>query len=854
MYQHGLKPAVGLRNAAAPATGAEELLGRKVQAHPLLFNDASCSDDCLSSTASPVLPLGPAQSQPSAQRGPPPPASCCQIDIVVAGGSGLGKSAFIEALVEAYGLSPAPLRRLSSARGWSLPGAPGSPSQQQQQQPPGLTRISTLDRYPSQLSTCLAPLPLPAPAGPGAAGGAAGTLRCSLLDVPGYDGEPSKARHLSKLLEHVLRQREKDYRAAAAAASPAATSATDSEKPAPPQAASLCLYFLPPREYVSSTDLAYMAAISEELPLLPVLALGAGASGGVTGAVSAEQPLAALQASVVAAMRDYTREGRPAPITPLQLGGADAVLALQLGGKVEAGAAGACSPAALLQELLERFLGPAQQASAARTEAFRQRYEAWGGDMMALLSEEFEAHEAALAEAAARDAEADARREREREQSHPPRPESPSTPPRAQHAAGKREREQDAGSAALVAEDAARHAARARASSGGGAGAAVVVPATAAGALGVLPTMLEEHEDEPSDRLIAPAASPLATGLIDDSAAAAAVIAPATSAADQVMSAIEEIVRHLSEEMVDVTALTHPEVSSPAAAAAAAAVVAGGVERKLAAAVATAAVAPPPPAEVAARAAPEAAAALVADADERNGPEGQEVIPGVARRAVTAVLVENSISSLATGATSAVNTAAAVPTPGAAVSDGGAAVDAADAAAATAAAGLESEVEADVVIRVLVERTLAAVVAKAAPPQQAAEEAAPAPAAPVVDTPLAAAASGASGVVRDAMRRAATVVMAAARMGSPAKLFTRSGGAPSATAADAAAVSAADAAVVHSLVKRAVAAAVASAAQPPVDGPAGSAPGAAAPPPAAPSPRHPPPAAVVTRAAASLGA
>lgn len=52
------------------------------------------------------------------------------------------------------------------------------------------------------------------------------------------------AVHLSKLLEHLLRQREADYRAARSGGCCGGAG----EPPALPHSLSLCLYFLPPTE------------------------------------------------------------------------------------------------------------------------------------------------------------------------------------------------------------------------------------------------------------------------------------------------------------------------------------------------------------------------------------------------------------------------------------------------------------------------------------------------------------------------------------------------------------------------------------------------------------------------------
>lgn len=94
-----------------------------------------------------------------------------------------------------------------------------------------LSRTASFASCPARWATDLQPLQLP---------GGSGRLRLCLQDSPGHCEETNKARHLAALLEHVLRLRERDYRAVAAAA------AEGPPPPPPLHSAVLCLYFVHP--------------------------------------------------------------------------------------------------------------------------------------------------------------------------------------------------------------------------------------------------------------------------------------------------------------------------------------------------------------------------------------------------------------------------------------------------------------------------------------------------------------------------------------------------------------------------------------------------------------------------------
>ncbi|PNW82504.1 hypothetical protein CHLRE_06g281600v5 [Chlamydomonas reinhardtii] len=355
-------------------------------------------------------------------------------NILVAGQSNLGKSRFIASLADTFGTDGAnkrPARSSSSGLGAT-----------------GRSASATLDRHARELQTHLTPLALPGRPGR--------QLHTMLQDTQGHGSENNKTVHLSKLLEHLLRQREADYRAARSGGCCGGAG----EPPALPHSLSLCLYFLPPTE-VSALDLAYMSALSQEVPLLPVLVPQPDApeqAGG--GPVSAER-LAALRRSLVAAMAAYTRDGKAAPIVPLALdpeavdallqqqpeeegeevevealeqarqaaagsggdngarrrrrGSASSLSVLVLGDGAAGGAAAAGSlqrpDAALLRRLLDCSVEPVMRSAAERFTEFCERYEMYGNDLMFMLSERMEPYGKVIRAAEAADAEVAARRQ-----------------------------------------------------------------------------------------------------------------------------------------------------------------------------------------------------------------------------------------------------------------------------------------------------------------------------------------------------------------------------------------------------------------------------------------------------------
>ncbi|KAG2492406.1 hypothetical protein HYH03_009352 [Edaphochlamys debaryana] len=320
----------------------------------------------------------------------PRPAAHTYFNVLLAGASGLGKTQFVKDLALLHGVydanSTAPgLQRLPSVapRGSSCSGA---------EPPKGLTRIATLERNPTRLQTKLAPLELPGR-----------LLHVSLQDTPGYDEEPSKVHHLTKIVEHIVQQRERDYRTSfrVGALAPGGERAL-------PYSVSLCLYFLPPTP-VSSLDLVYMAALSAEVPLLPVLSLGA------AGAHLSAEEVAELRRGVVAAMQGFSLNGKPMPIVPLELDdeavdallpeGAPSAVALRVlvvRGEEPEPAAGAGGPdAALLRRLMEQAVEPVMRSAEERFHDFCERYEAYGHDVMGLLAERMEPFHSAVKLAAA---------------------------------------------------------------------------------------------------------------------------------------------------------------------------------------------------------------------------------------------------------------------------------------------------------------------------------------------------------------------------------------------------------------------------------------------------------------------
>ncbi|GFR43531.1 hypothetical protein Agub_g4627 [Astrephomene gubernaculifera] len=558
-----------------------------------------------SNTKAPPSPQTPPQLQQQPQSR--------YLTILVAGASNLGKTRFISNLTTLYGS-----RQVSSRQPSSSGMSPGA----SQNSPPSrtLSRTTTLERHTAQLLTRLAPLPLPSPApaadtaasaGGGGGGGAdeAGAncgggggirlLHVSLLDAPGYDGEPNKVLHLIQLVEYLLRQRERDYRAGAAAAAAAAAAAGggDSSQQQPQQPAcrgALCLYFLPPADSVAPIDLAYMSALAREVPLLPVLALGASrplqlrtqlqlsrqqqqpeaGEAAVTTGEEQRQLIARLRAAVLAALRGHKRHGKPAPVPILGLSGGPASsreedtacpAVLVLGSEAEEDvvgeegdeAAGRYSADALLRELLQQWVEPALKSSEERFMDFSATYEMYGQDLMALLAERMYDMEPELRQASqqdvkrtapvAEDTEAEvAAAETEAAEAGSPQPaapalvlptnteaqpQPPSTPPRAYDTAG------NAGGLAAATAAAATAVADAEA-------AAEEPAAPVAAEMTAEVTATEEEE------AAAEAAVEMAEEAAEVKAATAAEEAEIMeSEAGRVVAAIEAIVEQLTKEV-----------------------------------------------------------------------------------------------------------------------------------------------------------------------------------------------------------------------------------------------------------------------------------------------------------------
>ncbi|GLI61619.1 hypothetical protein VaNZ11_004037 [Volvox africanus] len=299
------------------------------------------------------------------------------LKVVVVGASNLGKTRFIGDLSKVLSNGSVHVEKSTCENLATMP----SP-----QRAPSLNRAGslsiTLDLYPDELIFNLGPLELPE---------RSGRVVCiSMLDAPAYDVEPNQDIYLAKLLEYILWQRVIDYRAANS--SGGGYGRADYARQ-PPRTILLCLYFLPPHEVVSPTDLVFMSALSQVAPLLPLITAGTtGHVGGKT--LVSEEGLERVRRAVVAAMEAYVRNGKPAPITSLEL--PTGVLA-----------DGSCLPpecpsnVRIFLELLHYSVDDLVHSDEIRFEYFRQCYDAYGNDLMCLLSELLEPYDKELRSAVA---------------------------------------------------------------------------------------------------------------------------------------------------------------------------------------------------------------------------------------------------------------------------------------------------------------------------------------------------------------------------------------------------------------------------------------------------------------------
>ncbi|GIL88228.1 hypothetical protein Vretimale_14117 [Volvox reticuliferus] len=295
------------------------------------------------------------------------------LKVVVVGASNLGKTRFIADLIKVFG--NASVHEQKSA--WENLTKMPSP-----QRASSLNRSSslsvTLDLYPEELIVNLPPLELPE--------GSGRVLCISMLDAPAYDVEPNQDIYLAKLLEYILWQRVVDYRAANSKGGGGHGRVDCALQP--PRTILLCLYFLPPYEVVSRTDLVFMSALSQVAPLLPVIAVGPTILASGETLVS-EERLEMIRLAVVAAMEAYVRNGKPAPIMSLEQ---------PTGMRVDGSSLPPEAPfdVKLFMELLHFSMGDLVQSDETRFEHFRQCYEAYGNDLMCLLSELLEPYDNAL--------------------------------------------------------------------------------------------------------------------------------------------------------------------------------------------------------------------------------------------------------------------------------------------------------------------------------------------------------------------------------------------------------------------------------------------------------------------------
>ncbi|GIL56230.1 hypothetical protein Vafri_11669 [Volvox africanus] len=302
------------------------------------------------------------------------------LKVVVVGASNLGKTRFIGDLSNVLSNGSVHAEKSTLENLTTMPSSLRAPSLNRS----GYLSV-TLDLYPDELIFNLPPLELPE---------RSGRVVCiSMLDAPAYDVEPDQEIYLAKLLEYILWQRVIDYRAANSGGGGGYGRADFALQPL--RTILLCLYFLPPHEVISPMDLVFMSALSQVAPLLPLITAGTTVHVGGKTLVS-EERLEGIRRAVVTTMEAYVRNGKPAPITSLEL---------PSGVLVDGSAFPPETPSdvKMFLELLHSSLlmDDLVQSDEIRFEHFRQCYDAYGNDLMCLLSELLEPYDKDLRSAVA---------------------------------------------------------------------------------------------------------------------------------------------------------------------------------------------------------------------------------------------------------------------------------------------------------------------------------------------------------------------------------------------------------------------------------------------------------------------
>ncbi|KXZ44606.1 hypothetical protein GPECTOR_64g100 [Gonium pectorale] len=206
------------------------------------------------------------------------------LNVLVAGGSFLGKSTLVHNLALHLGAHPQELGE---------PREPGTP-------------LSSFASAPDFLATRLPPIPLP---------GTGRTLLAAIQDTPGTGADRDLVGHLRCVVRWLLSQRQRDYEWAHGASGLAGECLG-----ALPHGATICLFVLQPHG-LSACDLAYLSALSRLVAVVPIIA---------KADTHTEEELSELRSRLEQAMEARTDgQGRPAPAAPFRFSPA-ALEAVQL--------------------------------------------------------------------------------------------------------------------------------------------------------------------------------------------------------------------------------------------------------------------------------------------------------------------------------------------------------------------------------------------------------------------------------------------------------------------------------------------------------------------------------------------
>ncbi|KXZ44677.1 hypothetical protein GPECTOR_64g97 [Gonium pectorale] len=180
--------------------------------------------------------LGPSGAS-LARRGPLVPSrpSPLHLNVLVAGGSFLGKSTLVHNLALHLGAHPDELGQ---------PREPGSP-------------LSSFASAPESLATRLPSIPLP---------GTGRTLVAAIQDTPGTGADRDLVGHLRCMVRWLLSQRQRDYEWAHGASGLAGECLG-----ALPHGATICLFMVQPHG-LSGCELAYLSALSRLVAVVPLIA------------------------------------------------------------------------------------------------------------------------------------------------------------------------------------------------------------------------------------------------------------------------------------------------------------------------------------------------------------------------------------------------------------------------------------------------------------------------------------------------------------------------------------------------------------------------------------------------------